>query len=95
MGRTHQMNDDPTRPLYERSQDQIGEFIDEHIISALNAAHWLYPIGDSRAEAEDYVRNRLVALSDSWNTRESLSAEESRLRLARIRRAISKRTGEL
>lgn len=81
------MNDrkDPTRPLSERTQEELFEFVDDHLILALQAADLV--CGD-RQVAEDYVRNRLVAISDSYD-KATLAGESSRRRMARLRQALS------
>lgn len=79
------MTDDPTAPLTERTPEQIAEFIDNHIIMALDAAAYLHP---ERQDAEDYLRDRLVAVSDTWTTTEALRQEDRRRRTDRLMRAI-------
>lgn len=76
---------DPTRPIRERTPEQLGEFIDDHLIMALTGADLL---NGARQDAEDYIRDRLVALSDSWDTPEELTAEDARRRMARLRASI-------
>lgn len=77
---------DPLAPLRERTPEQVADYLDSHLIMALNAADHLHH-GD-RQEAEDYVRNRLVALSDSWPEPLALEAEDSRRRMNRLARSI-------
>ncbi len=77
---------DPTRPLRERTPDELGEYVDDHLLMALNAADMLHP-GD-RQSAEDYLRDRIAAISDSWPDSNALEGEERTRRLARLRNAI-------
>lgn len=79
------MTEDPTAPLSERTPDQIADFVDDHLLTALGAAEHIQP---DRQTAEDYVRDRLVALSDSFPDRVRLEAETHRRRMDRLRRAI-------
>lgn len=58
--------------------DSIGDrtdSIDFHLIYALCEAEKL---GMTREDAEYYVRNRLVAMSDTFTTAEALNDERSR-----------------
>lgn len=77
---------DPTRPLSERTPDEIGEYVDDHIVTALNAADLLHH--GARFTAEDFIRDRLIAISDSWPDQNDLAAEEARRRGARLRAII-------
>lgn len=79
------MSNDPTAPLAERTPEQIAQYVDDHIIMALVGAEYLHPDRDT---AEDYVRDRLVAMSDSWPERKPLESEDSRRRMSRLGRAI-------
>lgn len=73
---------DPTRSLDERTPDELGEYLDDHLLMALDAAERLHP---DRQDAEDYVRDRLVALSDTFATAPEVRAEERRRRMDRLR----------
>jgi hypothetical protein len=78
---------DPTMPsmdvpLSEYTAEQLSFFIDDHIIMALVAGDTLY--AGERYSAEDYLRDRLVAISDSWDTTEGLEAEHNRRRNHRM-----------
>lgn len=78
--------DDPTAPLAERSMDQVSAYVDDHLIMALVGAHAL---GHDRQTAEDYLRDRLAAISDTWQTAQELEREEARRRSDRLRRVLS------
>ncbi len=75
---------DPTRSLTERTPAELGEFADDHLILALTAADMLH--GDRQA-AEDFLRDRLVTISDSWDKTE-LVAEDSRRKRDRLHALI-------
>lgn len=77
------MTTDPTAPLSYRTPEQVAEYVDDHLIIALAAADYLL---GSRDTAEDHVRDRLAALSDTFPNPESLAAEERRRhdRLVRV-----------
>ena len=75
----------PTAPLSERTPEDIAEYVDDHLIMALNGADHL---SSDRQTAEDYIRDRLVALADTYPTTAALATEESRRRMDRLRRAI-------
>lgn len=82
---------DPTRPLAQRTPDEIGAYADDHLIMALAAAEHLT---SDRQTAEDYVRDRLVAISDSWPTHDDLVTEETRRRMTRLRDVLTHREGQ-
>lgn len=73
----------------EMSLDELMEFIDGHVIMALVAAERTH---GERQAAEDYLRDRLVALSDSWPDSAALAAEDSRRRMERLRRSVADAT---
>lgn len=77
---------DPTRSLDERSQDELSAYVDDHLLMALDAAERLHP---DRQDAEDYLRNRLVALSDTFTDVASVRTEERRRRMDRLRQRLS------
>lgn len=68
----------------EMSPLELTEFIDGHVIMALVAAERTQ---GERQAAEDYLRDRLVALSDSWPDSAALVTEDSRRRMERLRRS--------
>jgi len=76
---------DPTRPLPERTPDELGAFVDDHLVMALSAADLLH---GHRQYAEDYLRDRLVALSDEFRDANRLAAEGDRRRVARLADAL-------
>lgn len=80
---------DPTRPLSERTPDEVIDFADNHLLMALEAADWLQP---DRQLAEDYVRDRLVALSDTYPEAVGLAAENRRRTMARLTAAVRLRS---
>ena len=75
------MSSDPTRPLEERTTDELVEFLDSHILWALEAAGRL--VFDAQL-AEDLVRDRLVAIADEHTTMVSIRAENKRRQHARL-----------
>lgn len=61
--------------------DSLRLYVDAHVLMALRGAEKL---GMDRDAAEDYVRDRLVAVSDSFPSAEELEAEDSRRKIARL-----------
>lgn len=78
-------------PLTQFTPAQLSQFIDSHLIMALVAGDTLYA-GD-RQQAEDYLRDRLVAVSDSWDTPAALEAEHRHRRDQRIMRMLLSEAG--
>lgn len=62
-----------------------AEAVDRHIVLALHIAE---SMGMSRDDAEYYVRNRLVAISDAFPSPEELSSEKSRRVLALLQKTV-------
>lgn len=62
-------------PLEQRTPDDLGHYLDNHVVMALRAADIL---SSDRQTAEDLVRDRLVALSDTFQSPEELWTEERR-----------------
>lgn len=52
-----------------------ADAVDRHVVFALDEA---MKLGMGRDDAEYYIKNRLVTLSDRFTTPESLEAERSR-----------------
>lgn len=80
---------DPTRPLIERTPDELGEFLDDHLLMAFEAAHMLT---DAPFSAEDLIRNRLVALADTYTDRAAVAQENSNRRTGRLLAALQEET---
>lgn len=72
--------------LTEQTPEEIAEYVDTHILMALNGADLLNggTHGRARQAAEDYLRDRLVALSDTYPTRIEVAAENARRTSARL-----------
>lgn len=85
------MAKDPTRALAERTPDELGEFVDDHLIMALLASDHLHPL--DRQQAEDYLRDRLVAIADTWTTPGALTDEDGRRRMGRLRAMLTSHDG--
>jgi hypothetical protein len=66
------MTDDPTAPLTQRTPDQTAAYADDHLIMALEACDLIHV---TRQDAEDYLRDRLAAISDTWPTADELTRE--------------------
>lgn len=62
------------------------EYVDDHVVMALAHAARL---GMDRDGAEDYVRNRLVAISDSFPSADDLEREHSRRKLDRVMKLLN------
>jgi len=73
---------DPTRSLDERTPDELSAYLDDHLLMALDAAQRIHA---AQQDAEDYLRDRLVALSDTYPDHHAVQAEVSRRQMARLR----------
>lgn len=73
-------------PLEAFTPDELGAYVDTHVVMALEAADMLT---GSRDLAEDYVRDRLVAASDTWPDASSLAAERHRATFTRLRAMLA------
>lgn len=86
---------DITTPLEQFTPDQLGAYVDDHLVMALRAAAVLYTNLDPRTDrqlAEDYLRDRLVAISDSYPTLPELATTEARRKMDRLRRSLKLKT---
>ena len=72
---------DPTRPLNVRTPDEIGVYLDDHLLLAMEAA---YLLTDAPFAMEDLIRDRLVALADTYTDYDQVSRESSRRRNVRM-----------
>lgn len=80
---------DPTRPLRDRSTEQLQDFVDDHLIMALHGAH--YVIGSDRKWTEDYIRDRLAIVSERYPTRTAVEIEDGKRKHARLRSMLGQR----
>lgn len=69
----------------EMDNAELLAFVDDHLLMALIASERL---SYSRQAGEDYLRDRIVAVSDSFPTLEAAEKEDSRRRMLRLGRAI-------
>lgn len=91
---------DPTRPLADRTREEVAAYVDDHLIMALMAAESLHADDGTsldlkdprhprtltvrRGRAEDLLRARIRALSDSWPQPGELAQEDTRRRTGRL-----------
>lgn len=76
---------DPTRPLSQRSPDELLDLLDHSLLLSLEAAEY---VSSDRQQAEDLIRDRLVALSDTYTTPASVKAERARRTRERLLAAV-------
>lgn len=74
------------KPMSEWTDAQVRGYVDNHVVMALQGAEQIM-FGD-RQRAEDYVRDRLVAVSDTFPDADALDRERRRASSERILRAI-------
>jgi hypothetical protein len=77
---------DPTRSLDQRTPDEIGEYLDDHLLMAMEAA---YALGNPPFAVEDLIRDRLVALADTYTDEAAVHTESRRRTNNRLRDLLS------